>query len=305
MILVTGGTGFIGGHLLERLTESGLRWRQVKREHFADPRAMKIALEGVDTIIHLAGATKALSARGYFIVNVGLTTTLVEAIRGRPVRMVHVSSLAAAGPGTVGSPIEEISASQPVSHYGKSKLKAEQVVREAIPDAVIVRPPVVYGPRETGVFKILKSISKGFALEIGGGDRWFSHIYVRDLVEGLIAAARSPQAAGRTYYMAHPKPATWSELAVTAGRIMNRRARVLRVPMAAARGVGFAADCVSLITRRAATISRDKVAEARCNWWVCDTRRAKAELGFEAPASLEQGLAVTLAWYKEMGWIRY
>jgi len=305
MILVTGGTGFIGGHLLDRLSETGLLWRQAKREHFATPDALKVALEGVDTIIHLAGATKALSVRGYYEVNVGLTDALVHALGGRVVRMVHVSSLAAAGPGEPGTPIDENVVPHPLSNYGKSKLEAERLVRKALPDAVIVRPPVVYGPRETGVFTLLKSISRGMALEIGGGDRWFSHIYVRDLVEGLITATRSPQAAGRTYFLTHPKPATWSGFAGAAAEIMNRRLRVWRVPVAAARGVGLAADCWAAITRRAATISRDKVAEAQCTWWVCDSNRARADLGFEAPTSLEEGLALTLAWYKEAGWIRY
>jgi nucleoside-diphosphate-sugar epimerase len=305
MILVTGGTGFIGGHLLDRLTESGLRWRQAKREHFANPDALKLALEGVDTVIHLAGATKALSARGYYEVNVGLTEALVRPLVGCGVRMVHVSSLAAAGPGEPPMPIDETSGPHPISDYGKSKLEAERVVRDALPNAVIVRPPVVYGPRETGVFKILKSISRGFALEIGGGKRWFSHIYVRDLVEGLIAAARSPQAAGRTYFMAYPYPASWRDLAEAAGNIMRRRLRVLPVPIAAARAVGFAADCWATISRRPATVSRDKVTEAQCNWWVCDSARARQELGFEAPTSLEEGLALTLAWYKEAGWISY
>ncbi len=305
MILVTGGTGFIGGHLIDRLTESGLRWRQVKREHFADPRALELSLEGVDTVIHLAGATKALSARGYLDVNVGLTETLVRALEGRAVRMVHVSSLAAAGPGEAPIPLDETIEPHPISDYGKSKLEAERVVRKARPDAVIVRPPVVYGPRETGVFKILKSISRGFALEIGGGKRWFSHIYVGDLVEGLIAAVRSPRAAGRTYYMAYPYPASWRDLAESAAAIMRQRPRVLPVPIAAARAVGFAADCWAAISRRPATVSRDKVTEAQCNWWVCDCSRARQELGFEATTSLEEGLAATLAWYKEAGWIRY
>ena len=78
----------------------------------------------------------------------------------------------------------------PLTHYGKSKLDAEQVVRDLAPDAVIVRPPVVYGPRDTDVFQLLKSISKGLVLEIAGGERWFSAIYVKDLVDGLLAAAR-------------------------------------------------------------------------------------------------------------------
>ena len=104
-------------------------------------------------------------------------------------RLVHVSSLAAAGPSPDGTPLDEDALPHPVSHYGRSKLEGERVVREIKPDTVIVRPPVVYGPGDTGVFRILKSISRGWILQIGGGRRWFSAVYVDDLVDGLIRAA--------------------------------------------------------------------------------------------------------------------
>jgi hypothetical protein len=85
-----------------------------------------------------------------------------------------------------------------------------------LPDATIVRPPVVYGPRDRDVFQLLKSIAKGMVLEIAGGERRFSAIYVEDLCQGLIAAARSPRAAGRTYFLAHPKALSWSEFGAAA-----------------------------------------------------------------------------------------
>jgi nucleoside-diphosphate-sugar epimerase len=162
---------------------------------------------------------------------------------------------------------------------------------------------VVYGPRDTDVFQILRSISKGWVLEIGGGERWFSVIYVGDLVEGLLAARRG--AGGRAYFLAHPQPVSWSELSATAARIMARRPRVVRVPSWVAYGVGLGAEAWSRIRRKPGIVSREKVAEARCRWWTCDTRRAAAELGFEARTPLDAGLAQTLAWYKEAAWLKY
>ena len=81
--------------------------------------------------------------------------------------MVHVSSLAAVGPSLDGTPVREDDEARPVTHYGKSKLEGERIVRRLVPDAVIVRPPVVYGPRDTDVFQVLKPLSRG----IGGADR--------------------------------------------------------------------------------------------------------------------------------------
>ena len=153
--------------------------------------------------------------------------------------------------------------------------------------------------------QILKPLSRGWALKIGGGERWFSAIYVKDLVEGLIAAAGSRAAAGRAYFLSHPKPVSCSELAAVAGRIMGRRVFVLPIPAVAARAVGFWAEMRSRATGKPGILSREKIAEAQCAAWTCDVRRARSELCFEASTSLEAGLAETLAWYKEAGWIHY
>jgi nucleoside-diphosphate-sugar epimerase len=263
------------------------------------------ALGGVDTVIHLAGVTKALSPAGYHAGNVRATETLARALQGRSIRLVHVSSLAAIGPSLDGRPVAEDDPPHPVSTYGKSKLEGEQMARALAPGAVIVRPPVVYGPRDTGVLQILKSVARGLVLEIAGGERWFSAIYVQDLVDGLLAAAGAPQAAGRAYFLAHRQPVSWRELGTAAAHVMGCRARTLRVPVTAAKAAGFFAESWSHVTRNPAIISREKVAEACWRSWTCDPARAAAELGFEAPTPLATGLAKTLAWYKEAGWLKY
>ena len=150
------------------------------------------------------------------------------------------------------------------------------MVRDLAPDAVIVRPPVVYGPRDTDVFQLLKSISKGLVLEIAGGERWFSAIYVKDLVEGLLAAVRAPRAAGRTYFLAHAKPVSWRQLGASAARIMARTPRVVTVPFAVANAVGACAEVWARCTGKPGIVSREKIAEARCMAWTCDTARAAA-----------------------------
>ena len=94
-------------------------------------------------------------------------------------------------------------------------------------------------------------------------------------------------------------------MADSAAAIMRRRPRVLRVPLSLAHGVGYCAELWSRVTRTPGIISREKILEARCAAWICDHRRAAAELQFEAPTSLSAGLAKTLAWYKEAGWLQY
>ena len=317
MILVTGATGFIGSHLVEMLLTRGEPVRALVRRRGSLPAVdlaygdvvsgagLEHALSDVQVVIHLAGATKALRPADYYTANVKGTQMLARAIAGRPIRLVHVSSLAAAGPSSSGMPIAEDAGPRPITHYGKSKLESEYAVRALRPDAVIVRPPVVYGPRDTDVLQVLKPISRGWALQIAGAERWFSAIYVRDLVEGLLAAARSPGAAGRTYFISHPSPISWSELTSLAGRIMGRSPRMVRVPGAAALAGGFFAEVWARATGKPGILSREKVREACCAAWVCDSRRAAVELGFEAPTGLEKGLSETLAWYRGAGWLRY
>ena len=319
MLLVTGGTGFIGSHLLEKLGALSEPARCLVRRKTArlpaavEPvygdlttgQGLEAALDGVDTVIHLAGTTKALTANDYYAGNARATETLARALAGRAARLVHVSSLAAIGPSRAGTPLDEDAEPLPLTHYGRSKLAGERIVRKLLPAAVIVRPPVVYGPRDTDVLQLLKSISRGWVLEIAGGERWFSAIYVEDLVDGLLRAARTPGAAGRAYFLAHPKPVSWSELGAAAAAIMNRQPRVVRVPVPVAYAVGCCAEMWSRVTRQPGIISREKISEALPLTWTCDTRRAAAELGFEARTSLEAGLARTLAWYKEAGWLKY
>jgi nucleoside-diphosphate-sugar epimerase len=251
--------------------------------------------------------TKALTPEDYHSGNVIGTRNLVRAIvaEHRPVRLVHVSSLAAVGPSPDGTPVDEQTTPHPFTHYGMAKLAGEILVRQEYSEAVILRPPVVYGPRDTDVFRILKPLAKGWAVEIGGGDRWFSAIYVRDLAAGLIAVARSPRAAGQTYFIAHPAAVSWKEFSAVATSLMNIRPRSLTLPFWLARAAGSFAEMGARLTRKPSIISRDKVADAACRWWLCDSSRFAREIGFSADTGIEAGLRETLIWYKGAGWLQY
>ncbi|MGB7763297.1 MAG: NAD-dependent epimerase/dehydratase family protein [Bryobacteraceae bacterium] len=325
MILLTGGTGFVGSHVLERLRADGApvrclvrpkagRWleaaslgaTEVAAGDLATGAGLEEALAGVETVIHLAGVTKALRREEYYDGNVRATTNLLLAMEGSGARLVHVSSLAAIGPSEAANrPVDEDAEPHPLTHYGKSKLEGERLVRAARPDAVIVRPPVVYGPRDTDVFQILKTVAMGWSLQMTGGERWFSAIYVGDLAAELARLAASQAGAGRTYYLAHERPVSWSAMAACAARIMGVKLRVVRIPPALAEVVASCAEAWAQITDKPGILTEEKIAEARCAAWTCNTERARAELGFVAPTDLKQGLTQTLKWYKEAGWLSY
>jgi nucleoside-diphosphate-sugar epimerase len=266
------------------------------------------ALDGVDTVIHLAGTTKTLTPDGYWAGNVVATENLARAIEALewPVQVVHVSSLAAAGPAPAGRAVTETDEPRPVSLYGKSKLEGERRMRAHVPRAIVIRPPVVYGPRDTDVFQIVKSASRGFALRIAGGEgeNCFSAIYVRDLVDGILQAAASPSAAGKTWFLAHPKPVSFTEMIADIAHALGRTPRIVTIPPAAAFAAGICAEAFARIARKPGILSRDKVREMVRSRWVCSADRAKSELGFEAAAGFCEGIEKSIAWYRMAGWLR-
>jgi nucleoside-diphosphate-sugar epimerase len=321
MLLVTGGTGFIGSHLVDCLAALGCRLRCLVRRGSSTahlPQAdlelaygdlvsgdgLAEALRGVQTVFHLAGVRKSASPAGYYQGNARATENLVRAAAG-VTRFVHVSSLAAAGPAPGGTPLDESAEPRPVSDYGRSKLEAEHAVRESplANRAVILRPAVVYGPRDRDLLQLFRSARRGLLPGIGGEERYFSAIYIRDLVEGVVASARIRETAGRTYFLAHPEQVSWSKLRGLAAALAGRSARTVSVSPRAARLAGLGAEWWARLRRRPAILSRDRIAEACCPYWLCDSRRAGREMGFTAATALDDGLAETLDWYREAGWL--
>jgi nucleoside-diphosphate-sugar epimerase len=321
MILVTGATGFIGSHLVERLVEQGTRVRclvrassslqalpreavEIVRGDLATGAGLAEAMRGINTVIHLAGVTKAVYLKDYYSGNLDATANLLGAAAGVR-RFVHVSSLAAAGP-SEDAPLAEEVPPHPVSHYGRSKLAGEEAVRQSLlcARAVVVRPPVVYGPRDRDVFQMIHTISRGWLVRIGAAERRFSCIYVADLVTGLLAAADQPAASGRIFYLAHPSSVSWEEFATLTAGLMGRTVRFATVPESVAYGLGWCAEQWSRLSGKPGILSRDKVTEACARGWVCDTSRARDELGFRAATSLEAGLRQSLEWYREAGWLK-
>jgi dihydroflavonol-4-reductase len=327
-VLVTGATGFIGSHLVDRLLAEGANVRCLVRP--TSPRGgaarrlpaqgakpvlgdlitgagLAEALDGVGVVFHLAGVTKALRASDYHAGNVQATQNLLDAMSDGAARLVHVSSLAAMGPSPDAAPLREDAEPTPLTLYGKSKLEGELVVRRSPLSnrATVIRPPVVYGPRDVDVYQIFKAAASGALFRIGRPDSYFSFIYVADLVDGLILAGQHSAAAGKTYFLANPGPVSWTEFAAIAATTMVKKLRTFTVPVWAAYLAGSSADLLSRLTGRPGILSRDKILDARQRYWICDPARAAAELGFQTQTSLREGVAATLEWYRHEQWLTY
>jgi nucleoside-diphosphate-sugar epimerase len=203
--------------------------------------------------------------------------------------------------------LDEDAAPHPLTWYGRSKLAAEGAVRASglAGRAVILRPPVVYGPRDTDVFEVFRSVAKGMMVRIGREESYFSYIHVKDLAEALWLAVSSEEAAGRTYFVANPEPVSWTAFAQTAASIMGRRVRSVAVPAPLAYLAGWCAEGLSRLSAKPGIVSRQKIIEARCRYWTCDPTRVRQELGFQPARGLREGLEETLAWYKDSKWLKW
>ena len=265
------------------------------------------ALDGVGVVFHLAGVTKALRDSDYYLGNVKATENLLRSMSNTSARLIHVSSLAAMGPSSDGTPLREDATPHPLTHYGKSKLEGEQAVRgSAISGrATVIRPPVVYGPRDVDVYQVFKAAASGAQVRIGRPESYFSLIYVTDLIDGLILAAQSEQAAGKAYFLANPCPVSWTEFSATAALTMVRKIRTFTLPIWTAYLAGSFADLLSRLSGRPGILSRDKILDVQQRFWVCDTTRAATELHFHTQTSLREGVAATLEWYREAQWLTY
>lgn len=321
--LVTGANGFVGSHLVERLLRGGaqvrclvrptsdLRWLEdldveVQRGSLMDVAWLRQAMRGVDVVFHVASATKAVSREGYFRANTETTAKVLAACEAAGIpRVVFVSSQAAAGPSDGLRPKTEQDSAAPLTAYGESKLQAELLVQRyaQVGEAVIVRPPVVYGPRDRDVMVLFRYVARGLCPLLGRKPRLLSIVHVADLVEGLILAASSAKAPGNTYFVCNDQPVEWGTFADAIAAAMGRKCLKLHVPEMLATPIAVLSELAARVSNKPALLNREKVREMRQRFWVCANSKAKAELGFVARTTVEEGIKQTLAWYKAHGWL--
>lgn len=321
--LVTGGTGFIGSHLVEALLARGdrvrclvrsrkaLRWLEglpveITEGSIEDPASCRKAVEGVDVVHHVAGLIMSDEA-GFMRANAGGTRNVLEACMERAPsvrRVVVVTSQAAAGPSLDGVAVTEARPPQPISAYGRSKAEAERIAAACMDrlPITIVRPPVVFGPRDTAVLPYIKSIDWRVQLFVGRG-KSLSIVYVKDLVEGILVAADHPRAVGKTYFLCNERPYTWEEIGEAAKKALGHGAIRLRIPDGVVHAAASMVEGISRLFGRQSIFNRDKAIEVCQPSWICDPGLAARELGFRCKTPLEVAFQETIAWYREAGWL--
>ncbi len=327
-ILVTGGTGFVGSHLVEHLLDRGYRVRCLVRRNssltylsnsdvefvYGDIRinkSLEAAMRGVDYVFHLAAVHGGTIAKEEFYeVNVLGTKNLLEVCyRFAPKlrKFIHVSSLSAVGPRKNQRPLTEDSPCFPIGRYGQSKLGGEKIAIEynnKFP-IIIIRPPLVYGPRdrsEYNVLRYMKKVKKGFYLIRGSKKEYFSIIYVKDLVEGLLLAAESNKSEGQKYFLCNEKPTTYEEICTLTGGALQKKYIKIIVPLLILDARMFCKELYARMTNKG-QLTKMQGLKKTPQHWICDSSRAKIELGCQPKTSLAEGIEKTALWYSKHGWI--
>ena len=299
-LAITGGTGFVGSHLIDIALAGGhdvkalTRRDQPPRDHvqwisgnLGDRAALEQLVDDVDAVIHAAGVISARSAAEFERGNVaGTLAMLAAATAGGIRRFVYVSSLAAREPN--------------LSLYGASKESAEELVHSSGLDWVIVRPPAVYGPGDKETLELFRMAKLGVMLMPPKGR--VSVIHVDDLSRLLLATAAYSAPSNILIEEDDGKPGGWThrEFARALGRAVGTRPAILSSPGMLLR---LAARADQFFRREKAKLTVDRAAYFSHRNWVVEPKRS-APAGLWKPAvATEQGLTETADWYRAQDWL--
>jgi nucleoside-diphosphate-sugar epimerase len=331
--MVTGGTGFIGLHVVAGLLDRGVAVRALVRSpakaghlacdgvervagSLADIPRWQAAIAGCDAVFHCAGLVAARRRADLTAVNgtaVGRLADACAAVESPPV-LVQLSSLAAAGPAPRDGVRDEADPARPVSAYGASKLAGdgELAARAGRLPVTLVRPGIVFGPHDTNVAAMFQSIqwTRLHAL-MGFRSPRLSLVHVTDLVSLALAAATrgtrlpagDPASGGTGIYHAcdDREFPTHAELGRRMARALGTFAIVLPLPLTVAVPTAFAIETFWKLRGQPSIVSPDKIREAVAPSWAASAARARRDLGFAPVATLDERLAETVSWLRENG----
>jgi dihydroflavonol-4-reductase len=324
-VVVTGATGFIGSHLVDYLVEHGCTVHVLVREtsdrrwlnksgkvkiHIVDllQNSPIDCLQKADYLFHCAGLTKAKTRDDYFCGNVNSCEVLYErcAAIGKNLKaIIHLSSLAAAGPSIQGEPAEEKAPSKPVTYYGESKLAGEKIALRyaSLLPIVIIRPPVVYGPREKNFFVYLKALSRGWNIKIGTSRRELSLVYIADIVCAMVQAALCYPQNEKIYYVTDGKSYIWSDICGSAMEIFNVPTKSLVVPEVLLRFLAYFFETLAWFGSKPALLDQQRVIDICQISWVASPKAFFESHTFQPKYNLAKGLKETIDWCKANKWL--
>jgi dihydroflavonol-4-reductase len=322
-VLVTGATGFIGQALTKKLVEAGYDVRTLVRDRrkasvlngvadvvvgdVTDPDAVGRAVRGVEVVFAVAGAFREpqLSDERHREVNVDAVGHLMAAGKRHGVRrVVHCSTVGIHGP-VNGSPLSERSPVVPIGIYEETKAAGEALALKhglnGGPPVSVVRPTQVYGPGDTRLLKLFKLANKRRVVLVGPGTAGYHLLYIDDLVDAFMLAAKVDSALGEAFIIGGPERPTLNDIIKTLGAILDHQdQQVIRLPIKPAELLAEGCERVCqpfgiappIYKRRIEFFTQNKSYEIA---------KARRVLGFEPKVRMSEGLRRTAEWYRERG----
>jgi len=320
-LILSGGTGFVGRNLILAAIRTGrystilapVRDPEKLRRQLAEesldtstvrplPWDAPLPDEPIDHAVHCAGILFARNLAAYREVNVTASQAFIRKLPPAA-RLVVLSSQSAGGPTPAHSSARSMTdPDAPITWYGSSKCEMEKMVRALRPDALILRPPMILGPRDQATLPLFRMAAQPIRVKPGIRPKHYSWIAASDLVDAILRVFEDPiwtQAAGRALYAAAPESISDIGLIAAAARALRKTGATLPLPHPLLRAASWFIDAVPALQASIPSLTRDRVREIFPNRWVLDTAPFQSLLpSGQLFASLETTLAETLAWYR-------
>lgn len=320
--LLTGGTGFIGSHLAELLSDKSaeifalvrdphnLKWLKGLNIHLLEGDLLSIPSlpSDIDYVFHVAGLTNSSDVADYYTVNQQGTASLFKSLHDQkilPKKIICLSSLAAVGPSFDGKPVQESDVPHPITPYGKSKLRgeAEALKFKEVYPVVILRAPAVFGPRDKDFLQYFKWIKRGALPAIGSKQRYMSLCYVKDLIRALYLCSQKELESGEIFNIGNQNPCSYDEFGELAGQAMGKKLKKVKIPIPIGYLVALIADIAGRINKKPSILNLGKFKQMRQRGWIADMKKAKEKLSFQPQYSLQDAIKETLNWYLKHNWL--
>lgn len=318
-IAITGANGFVGSHLVRQLASeydviclvrkgSNLdllpEGANILRIDYNKLDSISKVLSKCDILIHAAALTRAKNWQTFQKINIDLTQKLLE-LSGNLQQFIFISSQAVAGPAlNKAKPLRETDDCNPISMYGRSKLLAEEIIRnEAEIPFTIIRPVSVFGPGDKDFLQYFKMIKKRIAPQIGFTAKCYNFIYVEDLVELIKRTILNEKAFNEIFFAASSSNYSMSQFIKSIESAMHRKALHPRIPHVVLYPVAAVAEFLNRFSSRPPLINREKIKEFQQKNWIVNPEKAKKLLAFEVKSDLTAQMKETYNWYREKGWL--
>jgi nucleoside-diphosphate-sugar epimerase len=320
-VLVTGATGFTGGHLARFLVQKGFRVRALVRRgkdtsalalagieiatgDLTDRNSLDAAMSGVDTVYHIAALYReeGVSKQRFWDVNVTGTKNLIEAAgKAGVLRFVHCSTVGVQGE-IQNPPATEEAPYRPGDHYQQSKMEGELLALDYFKKGhpvVVFRPVGIYGPGDTRFLKLFRNVKKPM---IGSGKALYHLTYIDDLVEGILKVGMTPGIEGEIFTLAGPRYTTLNELYDVIAGVLGVKRSNISIPVWPVWTTGALCELLCRPFRIEPPIFRRRV-DFFIKDRAFDITKARTRLEYDPKMNLNEGVRRTAEWYKDKGLI--